>query len=176
MDREPSPTRLAAQVVSGIGFLGAGVIMRDGINVRGLNTAATLWCSAAIGTLTSAGFIIHAGIGTLFILIANILLRTVIKKMQITESHEQEYEIFYTFRVVCTENVEFHVRSLLMHMINSENIMLVNLESTDINPMGKVQVTARIISVGKNHGILEKIASRISLETGITAVGWDVEA
>ncbi|PLK80960.1 magnesium transport protein MgtC, partial [Klebsiella pneumoniae] len=41
-----SPGRIAAQIVSGIGFLGAGVIMRDGMNVRGLNTAATLWCSA----------------------------------------------------------------------------------------------------------------------------------
>src|ERR1700730_9527820 len=49
------PTRVAAQIVSGIGFLGAGVIMRDGLNVRGLNTAATLWCSAAVGALAGAG-------------------------------------------------------------------------------------------------------------------------
>jgi putative Mg2+ transporter-C (MgtC) family protein len=44
---EASPTRVAAQVVSGIGFLGAGLIFREGMSVRGLNTAATLWCSAA---------------------------------------------------------------------------------------------------------------------------------
>jgi hypothetical protein len=43
------PTRIAAYVVSGVGFLGAGVIMRDGVNVRGVNTAATIWCSAAVG-------------------------------------------------------------------------------------------------------------------------------
>lgn len=48
---DSSPNRIVAQVVSGIGFFGAGVIMWDGHNVRGLNTAATLWCSAAIGTL-----------------------------------------------------------------------------------------------------------------------------
>ncbi len=46
-----SPGSIAAQVVSGIGFLGAGVIMREGMNIRGLNTAATLWCSAGIGVL-----------------------------------------------------------------------------------------------------------------------------
>jgi MgtC family len=51
-----SPTRVAAQVVSGIGFLGAGIIFREGLNVRGLNTAATLWCSAAIGVLAGAGW------------------------------------------------------------------------------------------------------------------------
>ena len=48
-------TRIAAQVVSGIGFIGAGVILRDGKEIRGLNTAATLWCSSAIGTLTALG-------------------------------------------------------------------------------------------------------------------------
>ena len=49
---ESSPTRIAAQVVTGIGFLGAGVIMRSGLPVRGLNTASTIWCSSAVGTLT----------------------------------------------------------------------------------------------------------------------------
>ena len=47
--------RVAGQVVSGIGFLGAGVILRNGLNITGLNTAATLWCSAAIGTLAGYG-------------------------------------------------------------------------------------------------------------------------
>ena len=51
IDHESSPTRVAGQVASGIGFLGAGVILREGLNVRGMNTAATLWCSAAVGTL-----------------------------------------------------------------------------------------------------------------------------
>src|SRR6202790_2319088 len=51
---EASPTRVAAQVVSGIGFLGAGIIFREGLNVRGLNTAATLWCSSAVGLLAGS--------------------------------------------------------------------------------------------------------------------------
>jgi putative Mg2+ transporter-C (MgtC) family protein len=48
------PDRIVAQILPGIGFLGAGMIMRDGLHVRGLNTAATLWCSAAVGTLAGA--------------------------------------------------------------------------------------------------------------------------
>src|SRR6202046_2242541 len=51
-----NPTRMAAQIVSGIGFLGAGVILREGVNVHGLNTAATLWCSAMVGTLAGGGY------------------------------------------------------------------------------------------------------------------------
>ena len=76
-ENDTSPTRIAAQVVSGIGFLGAGVIMRDGMNVRGLDTAATLWCSAAVGTLTGAGLLAESVIGSIFILIANTVLRPI---------------------------------------------------------------------------------------------------
>ena len=54
-----SPTRMASYVVSGIGFLGGGVILREGLTVKGMNTAATLWCTAAIGTLNGAGFPLH---------------------------------------------------------------------------------------------------------------------
>ena len=53
--RVADPTRVAAQIVSGIGFLGGGVILREGLNVRGLNTAATLWCAGAVGALAGAG-------------------------------------------------------------------------------------------------------------------------
>ena len=55
VEGDMSPSRVAAQVVSGIGFLGAGIIFRDGFNVHGLTTAATLWCSAAVGLLAGAG-------------------------------------------------------------------------------------------------------------------------
>ena len=58
-------TQVAAYVVSGIGFLGGGVILRDGFNMRGLNTAATLWCSAAAGVLAASGHLAFAVIGTL---------------------------------------------------------------------------------------------------------------
>lgn len=73
---DTSPTRVASQVVSGIGFLGAGIIIRDGLNIRGLNTAATLWCSAAVGVLAGvAGYQLEAAIGTGITVLANILIR-----------------------------------------------------------------------------------------------------
>lgn len=69
------PTRVAAQVVSGIGFLGAGVILRDGLSVRGINTAATLWCAAAVGSLAGAGMHAVAAAGTVAIIAVNVGLR-----------------------------------------------------------------------------------------------------
>ena len=70
-----SPTRVAAQIVSGIGFLGAGVILREGINIRGLNTAATLWCSAMVGTFAGAGQLIASLLAGAFVVGTNLLLR-----------------------------------------------------------------------------------------------------
>jgi putative Mg2+ transporter-C (MgtC) family protein len=64
------PTRIAAQIVTGIGFLGAGAIIRDGMNVRGLTTAANLWAVAGIGICCGAGYYDAAGIGTAIALIA----------------------------------------------------------------------------------------------------------
>ena len=75
MPTPDSTMRVAAQVVSGIGFLGAGVIMRERLTVRGLNTAATLWCSAAVGTLAGIGQIHLAAAGTFAVLLANFGLR-----------------------------------------------------------------------------------------------------
>jgi putative Mg2+ transporter-C (MgtC) family protein len=76
--REASPTRVAAQIVSGIGFLGAGLIFREGLSVRGLNTAATIWCSAAVGVLAGAGYPTHAALAAAFVLFVNLLLRPII--------------------------------------------------------------------------------------------------
>jgi len=78
LPNEDSPTRVAAQVVSGIGFLGAGLIFREGLSVRGLNTAATIWCSAAVGVLAGAGFLAYATIATIFVLVMNLLLRPIV--------------------------------------------------------------------------------------------------
>ena len=79
---DASPTRISAQVVSGIGFLGAGVILREGGSVRGLNTAATLWCAGAIGSLVGAGFLVQAYFGTVAVVGANLLLRPMVQVFQ----------------------------------------------------------------------------------------------
>lgn len=67
-------TRIVGQVVTGIGFLGAGIIFKEGINVHGLTTAATVWCSSAIGCLAGAGFYIETLIATITIVAINSML------------------------------------------------------------------------------------------------------
>ena len=76
---DASGTRVAAQVVSGIGFLGAGIIFRDGFEIHGINTAATLWCSAAVGLLASTGQIHYALMMTGLVMFVNLGLRPLVK-------------------------------------------------------------------------------------------------
>ena len=96
------PTRIAAYVVSGIGFLGAGVILRDGVSIRGINTAATIWCSAAVGVLAGAGYIIQAVTGALLVIAAHLALRPVARRIdQLPAGSETEVETLYRFRATC---------------------------------------------------------------------------
>lgn len=76
---DASPTRISAQIVSGVGFLGGGVILREGASVKGINTAATLWCAAAIGTLVGSGFLVQAYVSTVVVVGANLLLRPLVE-------------------------------------------------------------------------------------------------
>ncbi len=67
-------TRITGQVVTGVGFLGAGIIFREGTNIHGLTTATTVWCSAAIGCMAGAGYIIETFAATFTIIFINTLL------------------------------------------------------------------------------------------------------
>jgi putative Mg2+ transporter-C (MgtC) family protein len=107
-------SRVAAQIVSGIGVLGAGVIMRDGLSVRGLNTAATLWCSAAVGSLAGAGLFVLAVFGTLGVVGANLLLRPLGRRLDRQPSGGAEVATGYHFEAVCPEPDEAHLRALVV--------------------------------------------------------------
>lgn len=71
---EGDVTRIIGQIVTGVGFLGAGIIFREGSSIHGLTTAATIWCSAAIGSMAGAGYFIETLIATLTIALINIVL------------------------------------------------------------------------------------------------------
>lgn len=168
--------RIAAQVVSGIGFLGAGVIMRDGLNVRGLNTAATLWCAAAIGVLCGLGLSVEAALGTVVVLCANILLREMAQRINRQPVAQAEVELPYRLRIVCREDDEVHVRALVMNMLSAMPIALQALQSRDLAQPGRLEVCADLIAMPANQGRLEEIVARVSLEKGVSAVSWKVIA
>ena len=172
---ETSPTRVAAQVVSGIGFLGAGLIFREGMSVRGLNTAATLWCSAAIGVLAGAGYPLYAALSTGFVLFVNLLLRPIVRFINQQPLTATELEIGYVLSVTCRSPDEAHVRTLLLQGLSGSGLALRRLDSNDLQETGRVVVTAFVTAPHRVDADVEKIVGRLSLEPTVSAARWQAE-
>ena len=170
-----SPTRVAAQVVSGIGFLGAGIIFREGMQVTGLNTAATLWCSAAIGLLAGSGHPLHASVAAAFVILVNLLLRPIVRLINRQPIAQAETDFRYRVRIVCRSPEEAHVRALLLQGAATGQLSLRNLESTDIEGNDRVEVHAHLTAHAPSDTVLEQVIGRLSLEPTVSAAGWSVE-
>ncbi|BAZ07458.1 MgtC/SapB family protein [Calothrix sp. NIES-3974] len=172
---DSSPTRLAAQVVSGIGFLGGGVILREGLTVRGLNTAASLWCAAAVGCLSGSGLFPEAVMGAAAVLVANILLRPLGYRINQQPLQGTEIELCYRCSVTCHGKEEAKVRALLLQAVSTTNTLkLRSLNSEDVEDSDNVEVEADLLTQERNDEFLEQMVSRLSLEPGITAVSWRI--
>lgn len=166
-------SKVAAQIVSGIGFLGAGVIMRDGLNVRGLNTAATLWCSAAVGSLAGTGLYGLAAAGTVAAVTANLVLRPLGRHVDRYPSGGAEVGTTYHFTAVCSEAEEAHVRALVVQAVSRPEFALLAVHSRD-EAAGKVVVAAELSAERRDDRLLEQAVSRLSLEPSVSAVSWTV--
>lgn len=162
-------TRIAAQVVSGIGFLGAGVILRDGTNIRGLNTAATLWCSAAIGALTASGLLVEAIIGVIYILMANLFLRFISRKLLRKTIHTKITN--YNIIIKCSEDKEKIIKNTLIQRLKINRITLTSFSSKKIDNQIELEIQVEIESAFIED--IKTIINKICLEPGITSVKYN---
>lgn len=161
-------TRIAAQVVSGIGFLGAGVILRDGSKIKGLNTAATLWCVAAIGTLTAIGMLFEASIGTFLVLISNIVLRYISHKIMDKLKLNQKEKCI--IKISCKKSAELIVRTTLSKTIAHNDLNLTRLEREQITT-DEVKLKATIVTT--RPLTIEDIVNNISANPDVSSISWD---
>jgi putative Mg2+ transporter-C (MgtC) family protein len=175
-DTSRSEAQIVSYVVSGVGFLGAGVIFKDAGGVRGLNTAATIWCSAAIGAICGLGYMHYAAAVAAAVLLANIGLRPLAYRLHPVRQDDSEQEIDYSFELVCRAEDEAPIRALLVQTLSRSGLTLTGLRSEDIEGTAKLKVSARIIGLGRQDGALEQMVARLSLEAGVTSVSWAVTA
>jgi putative Mg2+ transporter-C (MgtC) family protein len=167
-------TRIISYVVSGIGFLGAGVILKDGTNIRGLNTAATLWCSAAVGTFAGSGFPAEAAAVTVFVLAGNTLLRPLvnwINRRPITPSTtEAEYRVHATCR---PEHVS-EVRDLLDAALDAANYPVREVETLS-ETEGQVELAAILVPNTAEDAELDAVVASLEKAPEILSATWSVE-
>ena len=165
--------RMAAQVVSGIGFLGAGVIFKEGLNVRGLNTAATLWCSAAVGLLAGEGFALYGVLAAVMVIGANTALRPIVHAINRQPIDMTEEEQHYLITIDCRAAQASDIRSrLVQEVAGVPDLHFSELMSKFVEDTGRVEVTATVTSQKRRELALEAIVGRFSEADGVTRAAW----
>ena len=140
--------------------------------MRGLNTAATLWCSAAIGVLSGAGYPLYAAIATGFVVFVNLLLRPIVSFINRQPLRATELEVAYSLAVTCRSPDEAHIRALLLQGLAGSALALRRLDSTDLEGTGRVAVSAFVTASQRVDTDVEKIVGRLSLEPTVSAARW----
>jgi len=120
--------RVIAYVVSGIGFLGAGVIMKEGMNVRGLNTAATLWCSAAVGAIAGSDMLAEATLLAGLVIVANTLLRPVVDAINRIPLEGRSLEATYSVTITGATDQAGPLGDLLTDHLEAQSLPVAELD------------------------------------------------
>ncbi|GGP18723.1 MgtC/SapB family protein [Silvimonas iriomotensis] len=164
--------RVASYVVSGVGFLGAGAIMKEGVNVRGLNTAATLWGSAAVGAAAGVRQLDAALLSAVLVLSANTLLRPLVNAINRQPISDRSSELTWQLHVVVDGDQQKHALALIDALLDQAQYPLSDM---DIEPFGDddVELTATLLATSANSEELERIAKKLSNQPYIKQAFWN---
>jgi putative Mg2+ transporter-C (MgtC) family protein len=169
----PETTNVIAYVVSGVGFLGAGAIMKEGGSIRGLNTAATLWCSAAVGAFAGAGKEMDASFIALLLLAINVVLRPVSRAIDRKSIQAAAPEAgLYRLILTCVSANEQAVSTRVMRSIAALPLVLRELRTEESEDTDEVLIQASVESAKRDKALVERLASQLKLDPDITAVEW----
>ena len=162
---------VVAYVVSGIGFLGAGVIMREEGNVRGLNTAATLWGSAAIGACAGADLILEAVLGTVYVLAANTLLRPIVNAINRQPLDVASVEVTTTVYVIAERPRQKEVLASLEAELERNGYPVQDLE---VHAFGEdaVEIEATLAATSVEGERLDALVQRMAASPLVSQAFW----
>ncbi len=171
--------QITAYVVSGVGFLGGGVILRQGFNVQGLNTAATLWCSAAIGAQAAAGHVVPALATTGVVIGIHLLLRPLGRLVDRVPAAKDEAIAAYLVLVRVQRKQEAQLRAQLLQMMAGSEFMVRGLTTEaspgSDDPADLLELQVDVLIEGNAPPLLDSIVTRLSLQTGVQGISWQAE-
>lgn len=158
-------------VVSGIGFLGAGVIMREEGNVRGLNTAATLWGSAAVGAAAGADMLLEAILGASFVLASNTLLRPVVNRINREPIDTQAVEVTNTVYLIARRE---HQKEALRFLEETLEAARHTTRDLVVHAFGSdaVEIEAVLLATGVDGAELERITRKLAEQAYVIQAFW----
>ncbi|MPM27909.1 hypothetical protein SDC9_74424 [bioreactor metagenome] len=165
-------TRVIAYVVSGVGFLGAGSIMKEGANVTGLNTAATLWGSAAVGACCGASMVLEGGMATFFVLAANTLLRPIVNTINRRPVNETVGEAIYYVYAICNNSVQADVREKMLDLLDAANYPARSVEKHPFGPNDtEIEVVLHATAIDAEE--LDRVVAQIEALPGVLQAFWN---
>lgn len=166
---------VAAYVVSGIGFLGAGAIMKEGANVIGLNTAATLWGSAAVGACAGADLIGEAVLAALFVLASNTLLRPVVNRINRRPVQESSGEATYSVYVICDRASQADVQEKLIELLEASSYPV---RDVDQHAFGQhdTEIEAKLYATAVEAPELDRVIEQLESLPGVRQAFWSASA
>jgi putative Mg2+ transporter-C (MgtC) family protein len=173
LGHDDGAVRVVAYVVSGIGFLGAGVIMKEGAQVRGINTAATLWTSAAVGAFAGSGQPGEAVLVALFVLAGNTLLRPVANYVNRKPISPASTEAVYRIHVTCHPDNVAEARDVLHEELEQRQYPIREIETLSETPE-LIELAATLVANTANPEELDAIARHLERHDGIESATWTV--
>jgi putative Mg2+ transporter-C (MgtC) family protein len=168
----PGTTQVIAYVVSGVGFLGAGAIMKDGGSVRGLNTAATLWCSAAVGACAGAGEMLDAVFVTTLLITINSVLRPLSRFIDRRSLAVMDTHTLYRLRLSCDSDYESKAKHRITHAIAARTLVLREIRAEKIEDGGTSRIQAILESATRDDELMEVLASELRTDPWTKSVEW----
>lgn len=169
-----SPTRIASYVVSGVGFLGGGVILREGLTVKGVDTAATLWCSAAVGVLAGMGFPAEAVAGAALVLAINLAVRPLARRVDAWVLAAGG-ETTYLLKVVCQEKQRGDVRDEVRRRIEARKDWAVGpVKAKHSKRRKQASVTVEVTLPTRDDAAVADLEKDLELRTGVIGVEWEM--
>lgn len=168
----PDAMRVAANVVTGVGFLGAGVIMKEGMNVRGLNTAATLWCSAAVGCCAGADRLPEAALITFIIIAGNTVLRPVARAIDRAPLDARQSEVSYEVRLTVDADASAGLRDVLIDTLEGGKYLVGDVNE-ETGPDGAVVLVAKLVSTSVVPAELDAISDRLATLPRVRHSTWE---
>jgi putative Mg2+ transporter-C (MgtC) family protein len=163
--------RIIAYVVSGIGFLGAGVIMKEGMNVRGLNTAATLWCSAAVGSCAGSDMIAEAGLLTFVVLLANTALRPLVDGINRIPTEGRTIEATYSVMVTAAAADAGPIGDLVVEHLEAVQLQVAELDVTERGE-DRVEIAVTLVATNVPSEELDAITDHLAKVHRIEHATW----
>ncbi len=167
--------RVIAYVVSGIGFLSAGAIMKEGMNVRGLNTAATLWASAAVGCCAGADMVAQAALLTIFVLGGNTLLRPLVNAIDRIPINEQSSEASYDVLVTTDTSSVASVREILLEKLEAANYPVRDINLVYLSG-DTAEIRATLVSQSIEPEELDSVVASLAVQRGVRHATWHIRA